>query len=101
MGINGEMQMPGWFDLYDWPIGVGVRDDHDGLSKAVQAVEDCVSNLESKGVSRDRIVIGGFSQGGAVALRSAYHAKGGFAACASLSGWVTFKDVSSDGKNVP
>jgi len=97
--------MPGWFDLYDWPIGVGVRNDEDGLEKAVQAVEDCVDDLEKSGVPRNRIVVGGFSQGGAVALRSAYHSKskGGYAACVSLSGWVTFggDDVSNTSRDVP
>lgn len=96
--------MPGWFDLYDWPIGVGVKDDNDGLAKAVEVVEGCVTELESKGVTRDRIVVGGFSQGGAVALRTAYNnnsGNGGFAACVSLSGWVTFKDVPAESKAVP
>ena len=101
--INGGMTMPGWFDLYDWPIGVGVKDDDDGLAKAVDVVEECVAQLESEGFTRDRIAVGGFSQGGAVALRTAYYGGGskqdtnsGFAACVSLSGWVTFKEVPSN-----
>ena len=98
ISINGGATMPGWFDLYDWPIGIGVKDDNDGLKKAADIVEECVTNLESEGVSRDRIVVGGFSQGGAVALRAAYNG-GGFAACVSLSGWVTFNELSGEGKN--
>ncbi len=108
--INGGMTMPGWFDLFDWPIGVGVKDDHEGLKKAVDVVENHVSDLEKKGISRDRIVIGGFSQGGAVALRSVYDGsisadgntcKGPFAGCVSLSGWLTFQNVADGGKGVP
>lgn len=98
ISINGGMTMPGWFDLYDWPIAVGVKDDHEGLSKAVNSVENCVKLLEQEGISRDRIAVGGFSQGAAVALQSAFSGKGSFAACVSLSGWVTFKDVSADDK---
>ena len=37
--INGGMQMPGWFDLYDWPIGVSARDDRDGKIAAAQQIE--------------------------------------------------------------
>ena len=33
--INGGMQMPGWFDLYDWPIGIGCTND-DEVSKLVR-----------------------------------------------------------------
>lgn len=100
ISINGGMKMPGWFDLYDWPIGIGIKDDHDGLSKAVDVVEECVDKLikESNGLlTRDRIAVGGFSQGGAVALRSAYHSgKGPYGACVSLSGWITFSKVNEN-----
>lgn len=115
ISINGGMTMPGWFDLYDWPIGIGVKDDDDGLKAAVQVVEEHVVDLEqNKGISRDRIVIGGFSQGGAVALQSVYKkdnkngdssssdtCKGKFAGCVSLSGWLTFQNVADEMKDVP
>lgn len=89
--------MPGWFDLYDWPIGVGVKDDVNGLTNAVGTVINAVEKLEKEGIERDRIVVGGFSQGGAVALLSAYSQLGkgsststkAFAGCVNLSGWVT------------
>eukprot|EP00555_Chaetoceros_dichaeta_P007901 CAMPEP_0198264500 /NCGR_PEP_ID=MMETSP1447-20131203/16183_1 /TAXON_ID=420782 /ORGANISM="Chaetoceros dichaeta, Strain CCMP1751" /LENGTH=183 /DNA_ID=CAMNT_0043953463 /DNA_START=329 /DNA_END=880 /DNA_ORIENTATION=- len=97
--------MPGWFDLYDWPIGVGGKDDVAGLTAAVgTAVNEAVEKLErEEGIKRDRIVVGGFSQGGAVALLSAYSHVGAtadsggedggasvaFAGCVNLSGWVT------------
>jgi len=101
--------MPGWFDLYDWPIGVGGKDDVAGLTAAVgTVVNEAVEKLErEKGIGRDRIVVGGFSQGGAVALLSAYSQVGtssdsggedrggsgasssSFAGCVNLSGWVT------------
>jgi len=37
--INGGMQMPGWFDLYDWPIGLNARDDRDGKIAAAEQIE--------------------------------------------------------------
>ena len=93
ISINGGATMPGWFDLYDWPIGVGVKDDRDGKLKGVAQIEEAVEKLEAKGIPRSRIVVGGFSQGGAIALLSAYHgARPPFAACVSLSGWLTLTD---------
>lgn len=101
ISINGNMVMPGWFDLYDWPIAVGSKDDKEGMLKAVDQIENVVMKLieESSGtLDRDRIVVGGFSQGGAIALLSVYHkahfscSAKPFAGCAALSGWVTLKD---------
>lgn len=62
--INGGMAMPGWFDLYDWPIGVGSKDDEEGLLSGINLIEDHVEKLESEhGIPRSKIVVGGFSQG--------------------------------------
>ena len=83
-------------DLFDWPIGITAKDDKDGKNKAVQQIEDAVEKLERDGIPPNRIVIGGFSQGGAVALLTAYHrreeGKVPFAGCVCLSGWLTMKD---------
>ena len=88
--INGGMKMPGWFDLYDWPIGVGSKDDKDGLMSGVEKIESEVAKLKSEGIPASKIVVGGFSQGGAVALLAAYRNTGeAYAGCASLSAWLT------------
>lgn len=114
ISINGNMEMPGWFDLYDWPIAVGSRDDRDGLMQGVARIDDIVRTLKTEdGIEKDRVVVGGFSQGGAVALVSAYHEKssGGndddddddkrYAGCACLSGWLTLKDEIKASSKTP
>jgi len=107
--------MPGWFDIFDWPIGVGCKNDEDGLKKAVDSINACVVKLEAKGIQRNRIVVGGFSQGGAVALRAVYQQQQHeqessdeeskeslpFAACVNLSGWLTFEETNGMNDNVP
>jgi predicted esterase len=91
--------MAGWFDLYDWPIRLGARDDRDGKLAAVRRIEETIEMLEGEmGIPPSRVVIGGFSQGGAVALLAAYHRRAGegkapFAGCICLSGWLTLKDA--------
>mmetsp|Transcript_33881 Transcript_33881/g.73306 ORF Transcript_33881/g.73306 Transcript_33881/m.73306 type:complete len:261 (-) Transcript_33881:414-1196(-) len=95
--INGGMEMPGWFDLFDWPIGITAKDDRDGKMAAAQQIEDTIEKLESEmGIPPSRVVVGGFSQGGAVALLAAYHrrveGRVPFAGCVCLSGWLTLKD---------
>lgn len=86
ISINGGMTMPGWFDLYDWPIGVGVQEDVEGTERAVQTVQDSIRALQDQGIDRNRIVVGGFSQGGAIALLTAYREEN-LAGCVCLSGW--------------
>jgi len=96
--INGGMSMPGWFDLFDWPIGVGSKDDPTGLMRSVEQIEKEVTKLEKDhGIPPNKIVIGGFSQGGAVALLSCYHQRKAatgkaFAGCAGLSAWLTLPE---------
>jgi len=96
--INGGATMPGWFDLFDWPIAVGSKDDPEGLMRSVAQIETEVERLErDHGIPPNKIVIGGFSQGGAVALLSCYHQKKaaegkGFAGCVGLSAWLTIPE---------
>lgn len=91
--INGGMEMPAWFDIYDWPIAVGSKDDPEGLRKAVAQIETEVDKLKAAGIPPSKIVVGGFSQGGAIALLTAYRRKQEpFAACAGLSAWLTLPE---------
>lgn len=105
--INGGMEMPGWFDLYDWPIGVGSKDDPEGLLRGVAQIEKEVEKLRAKGIPPSKIVVGGFSQGGAIALLTAYRRSSeqeAFAGCAGLSAWLTLPEelkVSDSAKQTP
>ena len=104
--INGGMQMPGWFDLYNWPIGVGSKDDRQGIMAALTQIEKTMLQLEEKeGIDPSKIVVAGFSQGGAIALLSAYQRRERpFAACVSLSAWLTLVDelaVTEGAKKTP
>ena len=107
ISINGGMQMPSWFDLFDWPIEVGCTDDRPNKLKGVDAVHAEIDKLVAQGVDRSKIVIGGFSQGGAIGLLAAYHPHGrnpGVGGCVALSGWLTLVDelnVPEEAKATP
>lgn len=99
--INGGMSMPGWFDLYDWPIGVSSKDDKEGILSSVSQIEAEVAKLEKEGIPKSRIVLGGFSQGGAVALLAAYHTtKERYAGCVVLSAWLKLADEIKVSKEI-
>jgi len=113
ISINGGMTMPGWFDVLDWPIGITARDDREGMIASKNRILNEVTQklLVEHQIPKSRIVVGGFSQGGAIALLSAYHTENNsnnetttntdndansdddqYAGCVSLSGWLTLEE---------
>ncbi len=65
--LNGGMAMPAWYDIFSLEAGEG-REDKAGLDESAQVVRALVKGEEEAGIPASRILIGGFSQGGAVAL---------------------------------
>jgi len=63
--INGGMTMPAWYDIKAMDIDRVV--DTEQLRASADAVAKLVEREKEKGVPSDRIIIAGFSQGGAVA----------------------------------
>ena len=103
--------MPGWFSLYDWPVEVGCTDDKERQLQGVDAINDIIDQLVARGIDKRKIIVGGFSQGGAIALLTAYHqhsrhaaADDGLGGCAALSGWLTLTEelqVPDKAKDTP
>ena len=64
--INNGMVMRAWYDVsYD---GLERRTDEAGVLKSVQAVNDLIAREIARGIPARRIILAGFSQGGAVVL---------------------------------
>ena len=67
--VNGGFIMPAWYDVYDMQIERRV--DHQGILRSAEAVAGFVLREMQSGINAKRIVIAGFSQGGAVAYQLA------------------------------
>jgi phospholipase/carboxylesterase len=65
--LNMGMAMRAWYDIIE--LG-GAREDGEGLRLSQEAVEALISGEEARGIAANRIVLAGFSQGGAVALQT-------------------------------
>jgi len=65
--INGGMRMPAWYDIK--AIAIDRTVDTEQLVASATAVGDIIQSLREEGITDDRIVIAGFSQGGAVAYQ--------------------------------
>lgn len=87
--INGGMVMPGWFDMADLPYSSASVDDRESIeSIGVDRLGALIAEAEAEGFPADRIVVGGFSQGGCVAMLAGLAYPRTLAGVASLSGWL-------------
>lgn len=66
--INGGMHMPAWYDIRD--INLLAAEDEEGIRGSADRVQLLLDNLLQEGIAADRIILAGFSQGGAIALHT-------------------------------
>ena len=59
-----------------------------GLKSAVEKVQDWIAELDKQGIPADRIILGGFSQGAAVAAWAAATSSHKLAGCVLWSGYA-------------
>ncbi|HET7371574.1 MAG TPA: alpha/beta fold hydrolase [Gammaproteobacteria bacterium] len=69
VSLNGGYPMRAWFDVT--ALDRSTRIDLDGLHESEQRVHALIRRENDRGVPTERIVLAGFSQGGAVALHTA------------------------------
>ncbi|KXZ56386.1 hypothetical protein GPECTOR_1g342 [Gonium pectorale] len=65
--LNFGMSMPGWYDIPSLEA-IQSSEDAEGLRESKRYVEELIRKELAAGVPSHKIVVGGFSQGGAVAL---------------------------------
>lgn len=64
--INGGMMMPAWYDILGFDRQA--QQDEAGIRASVAFLEQALKSQIDAGIAAERIVLAGFSQGGAVAL---------------------------------
>ncbi len=63
--INHGMVMRAWYDILE--ISFDRKIDHQGIDESAQLVEELLAEQIESGISPRRVVLAGFSQGGAIA----------------------------------
>jgi phospholipase/carboxylesterase len=81
--INGGAVMRAWYDILNIDLLRG--EDEKGIRASQQEVEALIAREVERGVSRSRIVLAGFSQGGAIALQTGLRQAQPLAAIIALS----------------
>ena len=66
--INGGMAMRAWYDIFSFDRHA--EEDAAGIRASAAAVTELVDREIARGVASERIVLAGFSQGGAIALHA-------------------------------
>ncbi|HLU49344.1 MAG TPA: alpha/beta fold hydrolase [Planctomycetota bacterium] len=84
--INAGYRMRGWYDIRD--LESVDREDADGIRESERLVHELIEDEKSLGVPARRIVLGGFSQGGALALHTALRYGERLAGVAALSAYL-------------
>lgn len=88
--INNGAVMPAWYDILEMNIDRKV--DEAQLKISVAAIVDFINNEIARGIESDRIIIAGFSQGGAVAFEAALSFPKKLAGLLALSTYFATKD---------
>ncbi|XP_032230874.1 acyl-protein thioesterase 1 isoform X2 [Nematostella vectensis] len=84
--LNMGMQMPSWFDIYG--LQPDAPEDQVNIKASADYLTSLVKKEEESGIPTNRIVIGGFSQGGAVALYNTWSTQHNYAGVIGLSTWM-------------
>lgn len=83
VSLNAGMAMPAWFDIYALSLEAPI--DVEGLARSQHDIEQLIHHEMQKGIMASRIVLVGFSQGGALALSTALQSTLRLAGVAGLS----------------
>ena len=102
--INGGVPMRAWYDISN--LSLEQRADEAGLRESIAEVEALIARERDRGVPPSRVILVGFSQGGAVALAAGLRREAGVAGIASLSGYLplgaqTPAEITSAGRATP
>ncbi len=88
--LNGGMQMRAWYDIKG--MSVSRDQDEEGIAHSMALIHALIAREISRGIPSSRIVLAGFSQGGALAAHVALRHPQKLAGLMVLSGYLLFPD---------
>lgn len=102
--INGGVPMRAWYDIVSQSIDQ--RADESGVRESVAEVDALIARERDRGVPASRVILVGFSQGGAIALSNGLRREAGLAGIAALSTYLplaaqTANEITAAGRATP
>lgn len=86
---NNGYEMRAWYDVFGF--SVGSREDKTGIRESQAYIESLIQREIDRGIPAKRIVLAGFSQGGAIALHTALRHQQPLAGVLALSTYLPLK----------
>ena len=95
--INGGATMRAWYDILS--LDAAGRADAAGVRESTVLLDALIEREQQRGIAADRIVVAGFSQGGAIAINAVLHARQKLAGLMALSTYIALPGemAASDG----
>jgi phospholipase/carboxylesterase len=102
--INGGAVMRAWYDITDTELSN--RADESGVRASAGILEGLIEEELAKGLPSTRILLAGFSQGGAIALHTGLRFRLPLAGILALSTYLPLQEAASDelqeaNRNIP
>jgi phospholipase/carboxylesterase len=88
--INNGYVMPGWYDIAMNEIER--KPDEGGIRESQKFIDEVIERELTRGIDADKIILAGFSQGGAIALQTGLRSKHGLGGILALSTYLTLGD---------
>jgi phospholipase/carboxylesterase len=102
--LNGGMRMRAWYDIRDMELNS--RADEAGVRESIAHVEELLARENERGIPSERIVLAGFSQGGAIAMATMLRREAALGGVLALSTYLplgnsTAAEATAAGKRTP
>ena len=88
--INNGQVMPGWYDIS--MAELHRKPDEAGVRQSQAFIEQLIARENERGIPADKIIIAGFSQGGAIALQTGLRYREALGGILALSTYLTLED---------
>lgn len=95
--INAGYMMPGWYDIV--AIDDKAPQDEKGIKQSEQELREIIQLAISRGIPSQRILLMGFSQGGALAIHTALRFEQPLAGVGVLSAYLPLHDAIAKEKH--
>ena len=96
VSVNNGHRMRAWYDVYEFGSQVREpREDEAGLRDSFAALHTLIDREIARGVPAHRIVLGGFSQGCAIALGAGLRYPQRLAGLVGMSGYLPLADTTA------
>ena len=92
--INGGMVMPAWYDILE--ADLKRRHDMDGVARSTVAIQALIDRELDRGLAPEKLILAGFSQGGAMALHVGLRAGLPLAGLIGLSSYLLSDEAPGD-----